>query len=222
MIAKLIVLDWRASITAYKIAYLFYPLMIFIVGLATSQILVVPLSVWIALSYSTNPFYSEERGELNNLFLTLPVKRQQIVIARFTFSLIMMLVGIAVGIAIMPVVRHFSNSMWWLSVESNIGIIAVSVLLFALFNLFVFPTLFKLGYQKGRVWGIYLPAAIFFGIISGYNTIMLVVDRNITFEFLIFAGENMMLVSGGLVVLAAIILLVSYRLSLRFYLRRDF
>jgi len=222
MTGKLIALDWRAVDMANRLALLICPLLIFFVGYITSQILVVPFSIWVVLSYSTNPFYSEEKGELNNLFLTLPVKRRQIVAARYVFSLILLLLGVLMGIAIMPVVRHFSNSMWWLSVESNIAIVAISVLLFAVFNLFMFPILFKLGYKKGKVWGLYLPAVVFIVIYFGYDIIMRVSDRNITLDFLVFAGENMLLVSGGVMLLAVLILLLSYRLSLRVYLRRDF
>ena len=222
MIRKLIALDWHAVAMANKLSILICPVLIFFVGYITSQILVIPFSMWVVLSYSTNPFYSEEKGELNNLFLTLPVKRRKIVAGRYVSSLILLLLGVIMGLAIMPVVRHFSNSQWWLSVESNIAIVAVSILLFAVFNLFMFPLLFKLGYQKGKVWGLYLPAVVFVVLYFGYNIIMVVSDRNITFEFLVFAGENMLLVSGGVMLLSVFILLLSFRLSLRVYLRRDF
>jgi len=222
MIAKLIVFDWRATIAWNKFAYLFYPFFVFIVGFATSQMLVIPMSLWIALSYSTNPFFAEEKGELNNLLLTLPIKRSQIVTARYVYSLFLMLVGIIVGIAIMPIVRHFSRSQWFIGVEGHIAVIAVSVLVFAIFNLFMFPALFKLGYQKGKIWGIYMPAMVFGALYMAFYIYMMVSERNVIMDSIRFASDNMLLVSGGMGTLAVMILLLSYMLSLRLYSRRNF
>ena len=222
MIRKLSVLDWRAVILPYRLAFLIYPLTVFFVGFATSQMLVVPFSAWLALTYSTNPFFAEEKGQLNNLFLTLPVTRRQIVSARYIFSLVSLAVGLCVGFAVMPVVRYFSNSQWFFSTEGCVAIAAVSVLSFAVFSLLQFPLLFNLGYQRGKVWGLYLPAVVFGVVLIVYNLHMMLGSRNITLEFLVFANDNMLLVSGGLFALAAVVMVVSYKLSVRAYSRRGF
>ena len=221
MIGKIIALDWRATIMPYKLAYLLHPVLVFIFGFATSQMLVLPISVWLALSYSTNPFFAEEKGELNHLYLTLPVKRSQIVAARYVFSLILLVIGVAVGLVMTPVVRHFSHSRWYVGVQGNVALITVSALVFAIYSLFMFPPLFRLGYHRGKIFGFYIPAAIFGAVATGYYIYMLTSARNTTLDFIVFASENMLLVSGGITALAALIMLLSYRLSVRFYSQRN-
>lgn len=77
MIAKMIALDWRAM-KYYQIRLLLLPVFIFIFGVY-SPLTVIPMSVILSLSFSLNPFAVAEKGELNNLYLTLPVRRKSIV-----------------------------------------------------------------------------------------------------------------------------------------------
>ena len=41
-----------------------------------------------------------------------------------------------------------------------------------MFNLFTFPVLFKLGYTKGKFWGVILPVILFGVIFSAYSFIV--------------------------------------------------
>ena len=222
MIFKMIALDWRAKGLAAKMTIFFVPLLLFFMGFTTSQMYVLLFSAWIAMAYSTYPFHSEEKGALNNLFLTLPVTRKQIVLTRYVYSLFILAVHISMGLAIMPVVRHFSRSRWYFSIEGHIAIIAVCVLAFAIFHVFMFPLLFRLGYQKGKMFGLYIPTTVFivtffameiFSSMSG--------GRNLFFEIVVMASDNLLLLSGVLGGIAMAVMLLSYWLSLRVYTRRD-
>lgn len=221
MIAKMIALDWRAM-KVYQIRALLLPFFIFVFGFYL-PLAVIPMSVFMFLSFSINPFAVEEKGDLNNLYLTLPVRRESIVAGRYMLSLIMMISGIALGVLIMPLVNRFAISKWFIGIEGYLVIISLSYLLYAILNLFMFPTLFKLGYNKGKFWGFYLPVfffAILFGVYSSITTLL--GNTTQTFDFITWVSENLLVLSGGLFILASILLFLSYILSLKLYSKRDF
>lgn len=218
---KIIALDWRATPFISRLFCFIMSPVIFMTGFFLSQLLVLPFAMWFAIAASIMPFQNEEKGALNNLFLTLPVTRQQIVAARYVNALLWVLFYMPVGLIIMPIVRHFATSRWYLGFAGNLSLVAVSLLMFAVFVMAMFTFLFKYGYQKGKTLGIYVPSGIFMALIVMIYTLMNVLSFNFMFEFIIFATENMLLVSGGIILLSAGILFLSYYLSLRSYARLD-
>jgi hypothetical protein len=83
--------------------------------------------------------------------------------------------------------------------------------------------LFKLGYQKGKFWGFYLPMVLFAMLFGAYSAISSLPEyTTITIDFIVYASENLPLVSGGIVVLATILLILSYAISQKLYSKRDF
>ncbi|MCL2501292.1 MAG: ABC-2 transporter permease [Defluviitaleaceae bacterium] len=221
MVGKIMMLDWRATLSLAKWVFIAYPAVVFCFGFITSQMLVVPISMWLSALYSFKAFQVEEEVGLSHLYLTLPVSRSQIVKARYGFALIMMVFGIIMGLAVMPAVRHFSRSMWYIQFEGHVAVAAVGALCFAVLILSMYPLLFKLGYQKGKIIGLFIPVGVFYAAIFGYYIYMISGSRNITLDFVSFASRNVIAVSGGLLVLAVLIFLLSYVLSLRAYTRRD-
>lgn len=221
MIAKMIALDWRAM-KYYQIRLLLLPVFVFIFGVY-SPLTVIPMSVFLSLSFSLNPFAVEEKGELNNLYLTLPVRRKSIVAGRYILSIIMLLCGIAIGILIMPLANKLSISKWFIGIEGFIVVISLSYLLYAILNLFMFPILFRLGYHKGKFWGFYLPMGFFALLFGAYSAIThLPGNKTLTLNFIVYASENLLMVSGSIVVLATMLLILSYMISLKLYSKRDF
>ena len=221
MLAKMIALDWRAM-KVYQIRGLLLPVFAFLFGLF-SPLLVIPMTVYMYLSYSINPFAVEEKGELNNLYLTLPVSRKEIVTGRYLLSFLMMLVSMAIGALVMPVANQFSVSKWFIGLEGYIAVIALSYLLYAILNLFMFPILFRLGYQKGKFWGFYLPAILFAFLCSAYISFTTITEyKTLSLDLIRFASENLLVVSGSMAVLATIILIISYLIYLKLYAKRDF
>ena len=218
---KIIALDWRASPLFSRIFCFIMSPLIFVAGYFMSQLLVLPFAMWFAIATGLMPFQNEEKGALNNLFLTLPVTRKQIVAARYVNVLLWMLFYMALGLVAMPIVRHFSTSQWYIGFAGNLALAAVSLLLFAGFILAMFTFLFKYGYHKGKTLGIYVPSGIFMALIIFVYRLMHIITFNFMFEFILFATENMLLVSGGIIALSAGILYISYCLSLRSFAKLD-
>ncbi len=225
MITKMIVTDWRAM-KVYQIRLLMLPLLAIAIGWFSPWAMI-PICVFASHNFSLNPFAVEDKGALNNLYLTFPIKRQDIVNGRYIFSLIMLVCGIVMGVILMPLANALSKillkSAWYAGFNGTIAIIAASFLLYTIFNLFTFPILFKFGYTKGKVWGIYLPA-IFFGLLFAvyFTVISLPGNELLQLKLISYASENIIMVSGGLTLISIVLLLVSYLLSLRLYSKRDF
>lgn len=221
MVTKMAALDWRAM-KFYQIRFPLLPIFVIYVGWYNS-LLVIPVSVILFLSFSVNPFAVEEKGALNNLYLTLPVKRETIVAGRYVLSFIMLLCGIILGIAITPIAHQISTSKWFIGFNGYVVIISLSYLLYALFNFFMFPILFRLGYQKGKFWGFYLPTIFFALLFSMYYVITSQPgNETMTLDFIVYASENLLLISGGIIALATVILFLSYKISIKLYSKRDF
>ena len=221
MIRKMIAIDWRAM-KIYHIRVLLIPFLAIILGWSSS-LAVIPVCVFACFNYSLNPFAVEDKGALNNLYLTMPMKRNSIVAGRYALSLVMVLCGIIVGIHIMYFVNMFAMSRWYIGINGHLVLISLSLLLYAVFNLFTFPVLFKRGYTKGRFWGVFLPVILFGVIIGAYQFIVnLSGNEAFTIELISYASDNLLPISGGMIVFASVILYISYRISVRVYSKRDF
>lgn len=174
-------------------------------------------------SASINVFAVEEKGDLNRLYLTLPVKRRMVVRGRYVQSVLLFVGSVLLGLVLMPLANLISVSKWYPDDRWTLAVIAFSFLLYGLLILFMYPMLFKLGYQKGKIWGYYLPAGCFclvYIAIVQYD--MSVSGGKLIFHMLVYASEHMLFVSGGMFVLGALMLGVSYALSVRIYERREF
>ena len=87
----------------------------------------------------------------------------------------------------------------------------------------MFPILFKLGYTKGRFFGFYLPLILIAVILGIYTGITYIPGNGgITIKLISFASEHLLLISGGMIILATILLFISYFISVRVYSKRDF
>lgn len=216
---KMIRLDWSAM-KQYHLRSLLLPVGMFIVG-CSNPIFLMPMGTFLAFSYFLNIFGVEEKGDLNCLYLTLPVERRRIVSGRYFFSLILFLGGIVLGRLLMPLTNLISLSKWYPSASWNFEMAAVSFLLYALMNLSMYPLLFRFGYQKGKFLGMYVPLCLF-GLIYTFIAIYTTVNGSFLSNMLVYASNHIALVIGGTSLAAAGILAVSWLLSVRFYSRREF
>lgn len=220
MIGKMLLMDWRAM-KYYQIRCLLLPVFLFLIGFM-SPILVLPTGMMCFMAFSVNPFAVEEKGVLNHLYLTLPVKRSEIVAGRFCLSLLIGGIGLLISIPIAFLVNRIGDSHFYLSMEQMLFVLAISCLIFSIANLSMFPVLFKLGYQKGKFVGFYLPAVVLSIGYALYMAFSTASQIDIVFTVSSFASENLMLINGGVMLLSLVLLLISYLLSKAIYEKRDF
>lgn len=214
-------LDWSA-IKYYHKRLLIIPLSLLLIGWY-SPIWMIPMSAWLLFLFSTNPFAVEEKGDLNRLYLTLPMKRRTIVNGRYALSLMLFACGVLLGLAMMPLANLISNSKWYPDYKWILALVSFSFLLYGLVSLFMYPMLFKMGYQKGKFWGYYLPIGcncLIYIVIMQYD--MIVGGGMTIFKMLVYAADHILAVSVGMFALGALMMGISYALSVRTYERREF
>ncbi len=229
--SKMIKLDWLAM-KFYQLRILFIlPPYVIGVGMFMPE-WIIPLIGFIMVSYSVNPFAVEDKGQLNNLYLTLPVSRKKIVRARFGLSLIMQLAGIAIGALATVIMSNllYGKTMlgFYHSFESNFQNIFVlicgTLLFYSVMTLSTFPILFKLGYAKGKVFGFYIPVfaigiLVYAGVVIAYINEEFV-ERAIALTE--WAAANPVITGSVLLSAACLITLLAYALSCKAYLKREF
>ncbi|MCI8692008.1 MAG: ABC-2 transporter permease [Lachnospiraceae bacterium] len=218
---KMIRLNWSAM-KCYRVRFLIIPVCLFTVG-CFSPILLIPMGAFLLFSFSLNPFAVEEKGDLNRLYLTLPVPRRTIVTGRYLLSLLLFAAGVLLGLAMMPAANLVSLSKWYPDLRWNLALISFSFLFYGLMSLAMYPLLFRMGYQKGKIWGYYVPAILIclcYVAVVEYD--MLMGNGTFIFDLLVYASEHLPAVSGGMLAAGGALLALSWVLSARLYARREF
>jgi hypothetical protein len=176
-----------------------------------------------AIAFSMNAFEVEEKGKLDHLYLSLPLSRNIIVRGRFTFMIILLVTALVIcGIIISVTTPTLQFAMIYIGLEPKIIALLCSFsFLFGGFICFaMYPIMFRVGYTKGKVFGFYIPAiiiAILFGILG-----FLVGNRMELFlRWLGYWLEHALQVCAIMLGVGAALFIVSYRLSLWLYNKRD-
>lgn len=216
---KMLRLDWFA-LKCCRIKFLFIGISLLAMGWF-STIFLVPLGVFQMFSLSINAFAVEEKGDLNKLYLTLPIKRSRVVMSRYLLSLVLFLAGMALALILMPLLNLVSFSKWYPDIKWSLALISFGFFLHALMSLCMYPVLFKLGYQKGKVWGFYVPTLLISAALVAVMEYDFVAGTFIL-NLLVYASEHILFVSGGIFALGAAMLAVSCLLSMKIYTRREF
>ena len=81
--------------------FLIIPICLIIIGWF-SPIILIPMGVFLLFFFSINLFAIEEKGDLNRLYLTLPIRRNTIVTSRYALALLLYIVGVLLAFALMP------------------------------------------------------------------------------------------------------------------------
>lgn len=221
MTKRMALLDWRA-IKYYHARLWLIPLPVLAAGWVT-PLYAVPVSMFLWLFFSINVFAVEEKGDLNRLYLTMPVTRCAVVAGRCAFSLCMGAAGLLTGIPLALLADRFTVSHYYGPPAWFLPVAAVSCLLFSVFHLCMFPLLFKLGYSKGKLWGMLLPVICFFVLYAAWVTLSFWPgNEEMIFHALQYAREHMLPVNGGIFAASALLLLCSFWLSKRIYEKREF
>ena len=225
---NMIKLDWL-SMKFYWFRIIILPIMVIIYGLL-SEAIIIPLISFIMLSFSVNPFAVEEKGKLDNLYLTLPITRIDIVKTRYSLSLIMQLSGIIFGVivtilmsSILKDTSIFFERTFTCDFKTIWLLICGSLLFYSIINLSMFPTLFKIGYAKGKAIGFYIPLAGVTVVIMGVYFAWFLSEgfQEWLINTIDWIYSNPILISGILLISSVLILYLSYSLSCKFYSNRD-
>ncbi len=226
---NMIKLDWL-GMKYYWLRIIIVPIVIAFYGIL-NEALIIPFVSFMFLSFSVNPFAVEEKGKLDNLYLTLPITRKTIVKTRYCLSLIMQLVGIIFGIIVTVLMASILNGktiiykhVFTADFQKILLLVCGSLLSYAVMNLAMFPTLFKIGYAKGKSIGFYIPVVAVTIILFALYLLWYVNDdfKQWLINAIGWAYNNPLCISGIMLVSASLLLALSYVLSNLFYSKREF
>jgi len=192
---------------------------------------IIPYMVFGMFDASLNCFDAEEKGELNQLYLTLPISRGTLISARYVMSLALQLIGIAAGVIFTLVLSEImygratiNEHTFRPNFESLALMICASLLMCAYLSLIIHPILHKFGYAKAKIIGYVLPilgsAALVVIFIYVANRVEVVGE--FVSSALQWSLGNTPMVSAITLGVTALFLAASYLLSQRVYAKRDF
>ncbi len=155
----------------------------------------------------------DEKANWDKYALSLPVSRKTIVLSKYLFGIILTLLSMIIAIP-------FTALMAYLSPEIEISILTTIVSIGDIIPIFlavVLPIFFKFGTEKGRfvmMIVFFIPVLVIIYLAKTFGT-------NLD-EFPLFRPEILEILPYALPVLAFLLLLVSYRISLRIYCHKEF
>ena len=159
----------------------------------------------------------DEYAKWDKYALTMNVNRKDIVLSKYVFFIMSIIIGIVVGI--------ISSSFINIISDSNVGIdeiLVTSIMvpcIFAILFCIIIPIVFKIGVEKARV----VMMAIFFTpTILGFIIFKMAEKANIPMPD--EATLDMIFKFGliGLIVLTVVFIFISYKISLSIYNKKEF
>lgn len=171
-----------------------------------------------ALIFVSYPFAIGDKTKLDIFYCTLPINRKIVVKARYlgasAILIIASLLGIGASSAINPIIKAKS------SLDMQLIVLAILIIYLSLMFSVQTPLYFKFGYEKSKLIT-YFPIVVF-ALLSG--AISMLGSQTLKTLIHIFNEiyEKPVLALGGTLVLASIFILISYRISLNIYEKKEF
>lgn len=166
-----------------------------------------PLLILASLFMSVLPLSCmsfDETSKWENYSLALPVKRSCVISSKYIFTLMLVSASTILSVILVTIVNEFTYQEYWMLITVLIaaGLIIPAIIL---------PFNFKFGAAKGRI------AAMIFAGFIGIITSILSNDEQIYFF-------NDFTVPVGLIIIVGLLALylISWRLSVLFYMKREF
>lgn len=166
-----------------------------------------------AVIFSSNPFLLGENSGIDALYKIFSLDSKDVVLGRYILAGLLFIATSIIGLTIYTIISLAKN----MSIDNDkLVYIAINFIIYSIIISTQYPIFFKYGYAKAKTFG-FLPIFII-GII-----VMLVGSLIKDFSpILNFVKENQTMIIIGLITLVVLLLLVSIKLSINFYTKRDF
>lgn len=187
-------------------------LVVFLVLAFQENNIIVIVPVFVSMMVFITTFSYDEYNKWNAYAISLPVSRKNIVKAKYVASIILWAIALLVTVVITGIMGLFEQN---LNYSEMFGMILGCVFSIVLLEAIMFPLIFKFGVEKGRIGlfvGVFAIAGLLGFIFTGIDL------ENATGFIEIFNKYYYILIP-----LAAVILLViSYFVSKKIYLKKEF
>ena len=166
-----------------------------------------------AVIFSSNPFLLGENSGIDALYKIFSIDSKNVVIGRYILACLLFIATSTIGLIVYTIISLVKN----MSIDIDILMyIAIDFVIYSIIIFIQYPIFFKYGYTKAKNF-IFLP--IFIVVIIGMIAGSLIKDFR---PILNFVKENQTMIIIGLIILVVLLLLVSIKLSINFYKKRDF
>lgn len=187
-------------------------LVVFLILAFQENNIIVIVPVFVSMMVFITTFSYDEYNKWDAYAISLPVSRKNIVKAKYVASIILWAIALLVTVVITGIMRLFEQNLNYFEM---FGMILGCVFSIVLLEAIMFPLIFKFGVEKGRIGlfvGVFAIAGLLGFIFTGIDL------ENATGFIEIFNKYYYILIP-----LAAVILLViSYFVSKKIYLKKEF
>ena len=188
------------------------------VALGNYLLAMVCVPVWL-LASGINTFQTDEFYNTESYTLSFPLTRKKIVLSKYLFSLVMLVIATWIGLIIYAIValiiRPGFNGLNTDMIKYLIMLELASLIVDAVF----YPVIYKFGCEKSRLvlMSIIMLLLCIAAIISAYiNTHDIKIDLT---NFVNFIQDNGVFAVAGITIVT---LIISYFLSVKFYKKKDY
>ncbi len=157
----------------------------------------------------------DDKNKSEMMLNSLPINRANLIISKYLSTILFIFIGIALVFTFSTILNFsgFIHMNRLMNLEDILGISICTLIMSCLY----FPFYFKLGYQKAR----YFIGATFMLIFA----IVMILANNVnktSINFMAYLNNQPdWLIASFIVVIAAILLLMSILLSIKFYINKD-
>lgn len=170
------------------------------------------VSPFIVVVLFMSTFSYDEYNKWNSFAITLPNGRKNVVKSKYIASLILILSAIVVTILLNLLVGIINNN---LEFDKFISSLMGSSLAIFLIQAVMYPLIFKFGIEKGRI-GLF---ALTFAIIGIIGLFKKIIKIDISTNIISFVNSYWFVIIPIIIV---IVLLISYKVSEKIYLKKEF
>lgn len=165
-------------------------------------------------------FAYDDKTKSDIMLNSLPIKRENVVMAKYISLFAYIAIGTIAFIAITSVISLLNMPIKTYPV--TIELIVSAIFAVSLLSSICFPLMFKLGYIKAKTFNMILFVSIFCGIPFLVNFAPKP-NSEFTKAFTTFLkNQSDVAIASGLLALSFVILLISYMISVKLYKRREF
>ena len=178
-----------------------------------SPVITISMAVLFGIIFSSYPFLLGENSGIDGLYRVCGINSKGHVIARYILAYIIFFIVSIFGIIYYLLIALVKDYPIGTDIFRMIG---MNLVFFTLIIGFQYPIFFKYGYSKAKTFG-FLPIFIIgiIGMLAG----TFIKDFG---QIISFVKENQKILLIGLIILVVLLLIISIKLSINFYKKRDF
>ena len=176
----------------------------------TYDLAFLPAMICIMIFMST--FSYDEYNKWDAYAITMPNGRKNIVKSKYIATLILVGISIIITLVLNITIGYINKN---LDLEQIISIMSGCLLAIIIIESILYPIIFKFGIEKGRI-GLFI---VVFGIVSIISGLSKVLNVETPINFINFIEKYWFII---IPIIAIIFLIISYKISERIYLKKEF